>query len=239
MSFQDAGRENVKIRTVFDWQLDDSDAVTCGANEVCILRPLLDGVEKRNTIAYCEENKLEFVTDPSNTSPKYTRNVIRHHFNTLGALHMASPPSGGSSDESTAGSCVLPSDIQLVHSKALQVSRAHFSHLRRMLCDTVQKCVVSPESPSEPSIMEGIREREYRVDVSKLMSEYPRLLVEDMLLELIHAMAKEKKKMKPRMKSIAKLCDMLLKGKSCVVHNVHCYPIPKTKKKVYSFKLLP
>lgn len=42
-----------------------------------LVRPLL-GVPKSEILAYCEENKLGYVTDSTNSDEKYSRNLIRH-----------------------------------------------------------------------------------------------------------------------------------------------------------------
>lgn len=43
-----------------------------------IVRPMLD-VSKKEILEYCEKNKINYVTDSTNSDTKYTRNHIRHN----------------------------------------------------------------------------------------------------------------------------------------------------------------
>ena len=52
--------------------------------EMYAFRPLL-GAPKADLVDYCEDNGLDYVSDPTNADLSYTRNAIRAHFGTVGA----------------------------------------------------------------------------------------------------------------------------------------------------------
>jgi tRNA(Ile)-lysidine synthase len=49
----------------------------CGEGKI-LIRPILN-MERREILEYCENNKIDFVTDSTNTDTDYTRNKIRSH----------------------------------------------------------------------------------------------------------------------------------------------------------------
>jgi hypothetical protein len=110
----------------------------------------------------------------------------------------------------------------------------------------VERRVITKECNS-PDLGEGeYKHLHYQVDMSELR-KHPRLLVEDALLDLIHSMSLAErqnnvlsttraKRKKPRMKSIEKLYDTLLRGKKCAIHHVHCTPVPRTQGKIFAFE---
>jgi len=237
------------------------------AQEIYVLRPFLHSVEKRDAIRYCEENGLSFVTDPTNLDVSYTRNAIRGHFDTLGsgsredadtqggyihdAIEGGKGDGGGSrvgegEEGQGVGLAKFPSqagseggflphpptrplseDIEIVHSTMVEASMKHFENVQAMLSETVQKS----DAP-------GADSSTYQVDVSKL-SKYPRVLVEDMVVELVALVQEGRSRRKPRLKSIERLCNLLLSGREGDANSVKCTPVPKTNKQLYHVQFVP
>ena len=213
----------VKIKTIFDWQADDAISSEAplpkNGEEVYTFRPfLVGGIEKRSAIHYCSTHGLDFVLDPSNQNMNYTRNAIRHHFDTINTRRNRSES--------------IFHDIGVVQSAVAHAGLEHEKRVSSMLRAAVKQMITKEEELAKGAKM-------VQVDISELR-KHPRLLVEDALLDLIHSMRNPRhilsRKRKPRMKSIEKLYDTLLRGKKCSTHHVHCTPIPKTKGKLYIFE---
>jgi len=128
----------------------------------------------------------------------------------------------------------LDSDIRTLQMLFVDLRLSYEEQLRQLVGTVVLDGDFRDEEEAEqPSEGFGIK-----ISASALR-QVDALLAEEVLLHLVKRVSPSRRKEQPRLSSIQKLREMVLKGKSFVLSGVECRPVPKTKRQVYLMKAAP